>query len=116
MRFLKPRQSSALRIAGSGCRPGHATEGTSQADYSGLNLCFQRCSPKVSGAIGEIGVPSVPVCRARLLLENPAGCAATVTATAISPMISRFPCLCRWSGFAVRFGSVTGEVSLGAIG
>ena len=31
----------------------------------------------------------------------------------ISPMISRFPCLCRWSGFAVHFGSVTGEVSLG---
>ena len=34
--------------------------------------------------------------------------------TAISPMISRFPCLCRWSGFAVRFGSVTGEVFPGA--
>jgi hypothetical protein len=37
-----------------------------------------------------------------------------LTATAISPMISRFPCLCRWSGFAVRFGSVTGEVFPGA--
>ena len=58
MRFLSPRQSSALRIAGSGCRPGHPTDGTSQADYSGLNLCFQQCSPKVSEAIGEIGVPS----------------------------------------------------------
>jgi hypothetical protein len=31
----------------------------------------------VSEAIGEIGVPSVPVCRVRLLQENPAGCAAT---------------------------------------
>ena len=65
-----------MRIGGSGLQARHPTEGTSQADYSGLNLCFRQCSPAVSGAIGEIGVPSVPVGRARLLRENPAGCAA----------------------------------------
>jgi len=65
-----------MRIGGSGLPARHPTEGTSQADYSGLNLCFRQCSPAVSGAIGEIGVPSVPVGRARLLRENPAGCAA----------------------------------------
>jgi hypothetical protein len=75
VRFLSPPvlcfENCGLRLPAR-----HPTEGTSQADYSGLNLCFQQCSPKVSGAIGEIGVPSVPVCRARLLQENPAGCAA----------------------------------------
>src|SRR5215472_4573089 len=29
-------------------------------------------------------------------------------------MISRFPCLCHWSSFSVRFGSVNGEVFSGA--
>ena len=34
----------------------------------------------------------------------------------VPSVISRFPCLCRWSGFAVRFGSMTGEMFPGQTG
>jgi hypothetical protein len=102
-------QCDQIRPAGSGIKPAEFAHGLRGKPHRTIwrGVDIVRPSPRQHGKGAHFRFDEQSSNRLDTIL-------ADRNRTAISPMISRFPCLRRWSGFPMRFGSVTGEVFPGS--